>query len=220
MSKERIIYPNYPEQWTWDGYKAKFPMCNDDITIEKEHIKNKINDFKLKLFGLIGATPKDITNDNDDPFDYVTTKFNNIINDFKFIMKKNWYINMIDEYQNSIKEGNDENLVGTIDTTTGHLWEPYIDIVGMCADSKYSCINEIEENTKIEEMLIQELMSYTIATPKNAYTDSESDCSFNDVFFRTREILSQEDGLLYYWNQIFNWEFAFNNWNSKSYNSY
>ena len=223
MSRERVIYPNHPEQWTWDGYKQEFPICKQDSFSERKYINERINNLKLKLFGLIGATPKDITNDNDDPLDYITSKFTTIINDLKFLTKKRWYMSMIDEYHNSIIEGEEDNLVGTIDEDTGKEWKPCIDIVGMCVDSQYSCDCEIENNNKIAEMLIQELMSYATSTPTNVFNNNnneDDDTSFHDVFFRTREILNDYEGLMSYWTEVYNYEFARDNWNEESYNSY
>ena len=221
MGRERVIYPNHPEQLTWDGYKQEFPICKQDSFSERKYIDECISNLKLKLFGLIGATPKDITNDNDDPLDYITSKFINIIDDLKFLTKKRWYMNMIDEYHNSIIEGEEDNLVGTIDEDTGKEWKPCIDIVGMYVESQYSCDCEIENNNKVAEMLIQELMSYATATPTNVFNNNVDDnTSFHDVFFRTREILNDYEGLMSCWAEIYNYEFARDNWNEESHNSY
>ena len=41
MGRERVMYPNHPEQWTWDGYKQEFPICKQDSFSERKAKQSK-----------------------------------------------------------------------------------------------------------------------------------------------------------------------------------
>lgn len=220
MGRERYIYPNTPSDWTWEAYMQEYPIHMNTISAEKIKIANDIDNIKIKIFGLVGATPRDICNENDDPFEYVTDKINMLISDYKFLVKREWKLFMIERYNESIQEGEEKKLFGTIDEDTNKEWKPYIWIGGMYADNEYACDSNIEENKSVADMLIEKLIMYVTSTPSNCYENNDEETSFDTVFFDVRSILDKEDGLEYYWWKIFDWEFAKDNFNENSYNSY
>ena len=219
MGRERYIYPNDPANWSWAAYLQEYPIHMNTIEEEKEKIENDIETIKLKIFGLVGATPRDICNENDDPFEFVTNKLNSLLKDYKFLIKRDWRLFMIERYAETIKEGEEDNLFGTIDEDTQRPWKPYIWISGMYAENEYTCTRNIEENESVLSMLINKLTMYVTGTPNSCYESDDEATSFDSVFFDVRSILDKEDGLEYYWWQIFNWELARDNFNEESYNN-
>ena len=127
---------------------------------------------------------------------------------------------MIERCNESIQEGEENKLFGTIDEDTNKEWKPYIWIGGMYADNEYTCDSNIAENKSVADMLIEKLIMYVTSTPSNCYENNDGETSFDTVFFDVRSILDKEDGLECYWWQIFDWEFAKDNFNEDSYNSY
>ena len=69
MSSEIIIYPKNPYELTWESYISEYPIHMSNMDSEECRLKDEINDIKNKIFGLVGAVPRDICNENDDPFD-------------------------------------------------------------------------------------------------------------------------------------------------------
>ena len=220
MGRERIVYPNVPSLWTWESYKSKYDIHDKTLAQEHETIKSNINDIKMKIFGLVSATPKDICNENEDPFESIMHKLNMLLTNYRKLVRKDWELFIIERYYDSIKEGEESNLIGTIDEDTGKPWKPYIWICGIYAENEYTCESEIKDSTNVLNMLIEKLTMYVTSSPSNCYENTDEETSFDTVFFDVRNILDKEDGLEYYWWEIFNWEFVRENFNEDSYNSY
>lgn len=220
MGRERIVYPNVPSLWTWESYKCKYDIHNKTLTQEQETIKSNINDIKMKIFGLVGAAPKDICSENEDPFEAIMHKLNTLLTNYRRLVRKDWELFIIERYYDSIKEGEESNLIGTIDEDTNKPWKPYVWISGIYAENEYTCESEIKDSTNVLNMLIEKLTMYVTSTPNNCYENNDEETSFDTVFFDVRNILDKEDGLEYYWWEIFNWEFVRENFNEDSYNSY
>lgn len=222
MSRERLIFPNKPEELCWEGYKKLFPISASSAEIEKINIKHNIEAIKLKIYAMVAATPKDVCNENDDPIDYVVNKFIHLINDYKFNVEKQHQLFLIDTYQESKENGPDDAGRGTQDPDVQKEWEPYVWFSSMCPSTEYECEHEIREYENTANFLMHELMMYVAATPTNVYEqkDKYSNESFDEVRFRVREILDEEDGIEYEWWHALSWKFAKDNFNDKSYNSF
>ena len=98
MSSEIIIYPKNPYELTWESYISEYPIHMSNIESEECKLKDEINDIKNKIFGLVGAVPRDICNENDDPFEYVTDKIKSLLSDYKFIVGRLWKLSMIERF--------------------------------------------------------------------------------------------------------------------------
>lgn len=221
MSREVYIYPNHPEEFTWESYISEYPIHMSDISSERKKLKADIDNIKNKIFGLIGAIPRDVCNENDDPFEYVTDKMKSLIDDYKFIVGRLWKLFIIERYNESIEEGDKEKLWNTIDPDTKKPWKPYIWLAGISVSNEYQCESSIEENECTVNMLINKLMMYAASTPDRCFSDDdENGSSFDQTFFDVREILNDEDGIEYFWRQIFNLNFILDNFNEDFYNNY
>lgn len=216
MGRQRIIYPINPIEYTWDNYKDKYPIHCENINDERQKLNNEINNIKNKIFALVGSTPRDICNENDDPLEYIVETFENIIKDYKFITYKLWLLYIIENYEKDIKYGEKNNLLNTIDKDTNEKWRPSITLYGIYAYDIYDCDEEINTNIRLSEMLKNELMMYVSSTPK--VTDDNAD--FENTFFNVRQLLDEDDGLEYYWFKEFDWALTKNNFDNGSYNSY
>lgn len=221
MSSEIIIYPKNPYELTWESYISEYPIHMSNIESEECKLKDEINDIKNKIFGLVGAVPRDLCNENDDPFEYVTYKMKSLLSDYKFIVGRLWKLSMIERFDEILEDGKKNNRYETIDEDTGKPWRPYIWFCGMYAEDEYQCDSSIEENNDVINMLVNKLMMLSTSTPDKCFTDNENDeTSFDIVFFNVREILDSEDGLEYHWWRNFDWQFVKDNFTEDSYSSY
>lgn len=219
MASERIIYPNNPEKLSWEAYITEYPIHATSINLEYERLNNEIRELKNKMFAIVGATPRDICNENDDPFECVTNKMTLLLNDYKFLVKRKWRLSIIERYTEIIEDGHKDKLYGTIDKDTNRQWKPYIWFTSCSPQSIYDCNNEIEEANRMIDYFTEKLMMFACATPKNCYEDEEDSNSFDCLFFEAREILNENDGIEQYWNELFVWEFVKENFNDESYNA-
>ena len=220
MARERIIYPNNPETLTWENYVSEYPICGTHSRCsEKQMLDDEINEIKNKIFGLVGATPKDICNENDDPFECIMDKLNILLNDYKFLVKRKWKLNLIEQYEEVFDEGVQKKLNGTIDKDTNKLWKPYVWICNASPENEIQCDIEIEDAQQMIDMFTRKLTMYVTATPSNCYSDNEECQSFDNVFFEVRDLLDSDDGFEHYWWDIFNWTFIKENFNEDSYNN-
>ena len=221
MSRERIVYPKNPDELAWESYTNEYPIHLSSMEQEKRRLKDEINDNKNKIFGLVGAIPRDVCNENDDPFEYVTDKMKSLLSDYKFMVEKLWKLATIERYNEVLEDGKENNLYGTTDEDTGKPWKPYIWFCGIYAENEYQCDTAIEENNGVINMFINKLMMFGTSTPDKCFTDCrEDETSFDSVFFNVREILDSEDGLEYYWWNNLDWKFVRDNFTEDSYNSY
>ena len=131
MSRERIVYPKNPGELTWESYISEYPIHMSSPEPEQRRLKYEINDIKNKIFGLAGAVPKDICNENDDPFEYVTDKMKSLLSDYKFIVGRLWKLVTIERYNEVLEDGKKNNLYETTDEDTGKPWKPYIWFCGI-----------------------------------------------------------------------------------------
>ena len=221
MSSEIIIYPKNLYELTWESYISEYPIHMSNMESEECRLKDEINDIKNKIFGLVGAVPRDVCNENDDPFEYVTDKMKSLLCDYKFIVGRLWKLSMIERFDEILEDAKKNNRYESIDEDTGKPWRPYIWFSGMYADDEYQCDNSIEENNDVINMLVNKLMMLSTSTPDKCFIDRDNDeTSFDNVFFNVREILDSEDGLEYYWWRNLDWEFVKNNFTEDSYCSY
>ncbi len=220
MGRERIIFPVNPIDFTWDGYVMKYPINSGSIEKELSRINDEISKIKLKIFTLVGATPRDICNENDDPLDYITNVFTQLIADYKFFINKQWLLYKINQYTEDIEYGKEHNLNDTIDEDTQQKWKPSLFIPGVYVESIYECEEEIQTNNKIINNLTNELMTYVGASPDNRIKNEDNDSPFDSLFFRAKAILDEDDGLEYYWHKNNDWQLILDSFNNGSYNSY
>ena len=221
MSKERIVYPKNPDEMTWESYISEYPIHMSSPESERQRLKDEINDIKNKIFGLVGAVPRDVCNENDDPFEYVTDKMKSLLSDYKFIVGRLWKLETIERYNEILEDAKKNNLYGTTDEDTGKPWKPYIWFCGIYAENEYQCVIAIEDNDNVINMLINKLMMFCTSTPDKCFTNCEEDeTSFDNVFFNVRDILDSDDGLEYYWWNNLDWKFVKDNFTDDSYNSY
>lgn len=220
MSRERIIYPNEPEKWTWEEYCKEFVIHRNNIDDEIETCRTELSNIKYMMYGIIGSTPRDIVNENDDPIECIYSKMMKLINDLKFWVKRCWKLSIIKQYEECIDQGRTDQLYGTIDEDTNKKWQPYIYLCGYYADNEYTCEEEIHNNENVVDMMIEKLMMYAMSTPKQ-YKNDNCENEFENLFFDVREILDDEyDNIDKYIWTIYDWQFIMNNFNEDSYNSY
>lgn len=220
MSKERIVYPKNPDELMWESYIIEYPIHMSSIKLERQKLKDEINDIRNKIFGLIGAVPRDICNENDDPFEYIIDKMKSLLSNYKFIVEKLWKLEKIEEFNEVLENGKKNNLYGTINKDTGEPWRPYISFGGIYAENEYQCDREIEKNNNIIDMLVNKLMMFSTSTPDKCYTDCEEELSFDCVFDEVRDILASDSNLEHYWFNNLDRKFVKDNFANGSYNSY
>lgn len=221
MSRERIVYPKNPDELTWESYISEYPIHMSSTESERQRLNDEINDIKNKIFGLVGAVPKDICNENDDPFEYVTDKMKSLLSDYKFIVGRLWKLETIERFNEVLEDAKKNNLYGTTDEDTGKPWKPYIWFCGICAENEYQCDIAIDDNDNVINMFINKLMMFCTSTPDKCFTDcGEDETSFDNIFFNVRDILDSDDGLEYYWWNNLDWKFVKDNFTNDSYNSY
>ena len=152
MSSEIIIYPKNPYELTWESYISEYPIHMSNMESEECRLKDEINDIKNKIFGLVGAVPRDVCNENDDPFEYVTDKMKSLLSDYKFIVGRLWKLSMIERFNEILEDGKKNNRYETIDEDTGKPWRPYIWFCGMYADDEYQNISNKKLQKEVEEI--------------------------------------------------------------------